>query len=121
VFPVLYSSKKLNLALASAKLNPSIATYNLPLSVEAYDQLLELQEIMHGFTSAASDDIWTYICGRAEHSSSRAYRQLTGSRQVYPSSSGFGNHAHKRKVFFRHLVHDSLSTKNILRRKNMHI
>jgi hypothetical protein len=118
------SFKKPNMILASAKLNPSlINTFNLPLSVEAFDQFLEVQEILHSFIPGDADNNWSYIWGRAEYSSRKAYRHLSGSSQVHPSFLWIWKSCcqHKHKVFFWLLAYDRLSTRKILRRKNMHL
>jgi len=52
---------------------------------------------------------------------SKAYKQLAGSRWVHPTFKWISSSSceHKHKVFFWLLAHDRLSTRNILRRKNM--
>ena len=67
------------------------------------------------------EDSWSYIWGRNDFSSRRAYKQLADSRQVHPTFRWLWKSScqHNHKVFFWLLIQDRLSTRNILRRKNM--
>lgn len=73
--------------------------------------------------NADDPDIWVYIWGSNSFSSKKAYCALKGTtdahqiyRWIWKSSC-----QHKHKVFFWLLVQDRLSSRNILRRKNMHL
>lgn len=54
-------------------------------------------------------------------SSHKAYVQLIGTRQVHPAYSWLWKSCcqNKRKVFFRLLMKDRISTRNLLKRKHM--
>jgi hypothetical protein len=122
-FPELYSfSKKPNMTLAEAKLSQSlINSFNLPLSVEAYEQFLQLQEMVLNFTQTETEDTWSYIWRCNDFSSKKAYMQLAGSRQVHSIFRWLWKSScqHNHKVFFWLLIQDRLSTRNILKRKHM--
>jgi hypothetical protein len=63
VFPELYSfAKKPNLTLEAAKSSQSlIQDFHLPLSTEAYQQFLQLEEIVNNIQPTRSNDTWSYI------------------------------------------------------------
>lgn len=66
-------------------------------------------------------NIWTHIWNSGIYSSQKAYAHLIGTRQVHPAFSWLWKSCsqNKRKVFFWLLMWDRLSTRNLLRRKNM--
>lgn len=100
-----------------------IQTFHLPLSIEAYQQFIQLEQIVNAFQPSELDDSWSYIWGRQEFSCAKAYKQLSGSAWVHPAFRWIWKSScqHKHKVFFWLLAQDRLSTRNILRRKNMHL
>ena len=97
--------------------------FNLPVSVEAYNQMQELQFELSTLVLDDMNDSWTYIWGSSQFLSSKAYRILTGHTQVDPifkwlwKTSCQGKH----KVFFWLVLKDRLSTRNMIRRRGMHI
>jgi hypothetical protein len=94
---------------------------HLPISQEAYSQLLQLAAMLENVAGREEADIWTYIWGSPWFSSSKTYTHLIGHREVHPAFRWLWKSApqKKHKVFFWLLLHDRLSTRNILRRKNM--
>lgn len=80
---------------------------------------LELSTIMLD----TSKDSWVYIWGSAQYSSSKAYRLLTGHTQVDPIFKRLWKTScqSKHKVFFWLVLVDRLSTRNMLRRRRMHL
>jgi hypothetical protein len=122
-FPELYSfTKKPYMSLAEAKISQSlIGTFHLPLSVEAYEQFLQLQDLILQCNQTEEEDTWSYIWGTAEFSSKRAYKKLSGSSQAHPTFRWLWKSScqHTHKVFFWLLIQDRLSTRNILKRKHM--
>lgn len=122
-FPELYSfTKKPYTSLAEAKISQSlIGTFHLPLSVEAYEQFLQLQDLILQCNQTEEEDTWSYIWGSADFSSKRAYKQLSRSSQAHPTFRWLWKSScqHNHKVFFWLLIQDRLSTRNILKRKHM--
>jgi hypothetical protein len=97
--------------------------FHLPLSVEAYHQLQELQTEISDLVIVADDDKWTFILGSSHFSSSKAYKVLTGHSQVDPIFKWLWKTScqSKHKVFFWLVLRDRLSTRNMLRRRRMHL
>lgn len=67
-------------------------------------------------------DVWRFTWG-PNFSSSQAYKQLVGHQQVHNVYEWLWSCLcqPKYKVFFWLLIKDTLSTRNILKRKNMHL
>lgn len=96
--------------------------FSLPLSQEAADQLSFIEDyIQDSDLDENRNDIWSYSWGSTKYSSKKAYAKLQGHIQASPlfswlwGSSCLG----KQKFFFWLLLRDRLSTRNLLRRKNM--
>jgi hypothetical protein len=96
---------------------------HLPLSEEAYDQFNELDIILQSLQLIGEKDSWSYIWGNDKYSSRKAYKHLLGSQQVQPDYGWIWKYAcqMKHKVFFWLLVHDRLNTRDMLRKKHMHL
>jgi hypothetical protein len=124
-FPELHSfAKKPNISLVQARTQMDLASlFNLPLSVQAFDQWALLECVIQNLPETEDCDVWSYIWGSNSYSSSKAYKHLMGTCNVHPVFKWIWKSCckHKHKVFFWLLVQDRLSTRNILRRKNMHL
>jgi hypothetical protein len=122
-FPELFFfAKRTHITIQQAKTTQDISSlFNLSVSVEAYDQLLQLAQLLEVIHLSDQDDIWVYIWGSPYFSAAKAYKQLIGSRPIHPSFKWLWKSAlqHKHKVFFWLLLQDRLSTRGILHRKNM--
>jgi hypothetical protein len=124
-FPELHSYWK-NKLISLSKAHGAAALhdlFNLPVSVEAYTQLQDLQFEFSTLVLTEENDNWTYIWGSTQFSSSRAYKALTGHSQVEPIFKGLGKTScqGKHKIFFWLVLRDRLSTRNMIRRRGMHI
>ena len=66
-------------------------------------------------------DVWSYIWGSPFFSTSKAYAHLTGHMPTHPLFRWLWNSScqNKHRVFFWLLLHNRLSTREILRRRNM--
>jgi hypothetical protein len=121
-FPELMSfAKNKNITIFKAKEALSLnELFNLPLSEEAFNQLLELAQILEDLPSLDQDDIWTYDWATPFYIPMKAYVCLIGSRTVHPAFHWLWKSStqKKHKVFFWLLLKDRVSTRNILRRKN---
>jgi len=95
---------------------------HLPISEEAFEQMQQLLQILESLTITEDKDIWRYLWGE-NFSPSRAYRALMGHHQVHNAFRWLWECLcqPKHKVFFWLLIQDRLSTRNILKRKNMHL
>jgi hypothetical protein len=98
--------------------------FKLPLSTQAAIQLEELLQTIDNFHWDDNiNDRWTYSWGNSKYSSKKAYKLFSGTvpdSPLFPwlwSSSNLGKH----KFFFWLLLRDRLSTRNLLRRKNMQL
>jgi len=93
---------------------------NLPLSEIAFNQLQALHQERDFFNLNENNDKWKYQWGQ-HFSSSRAYKFIKGQSHHHQSIQWIWNCfcQPKHKVFFWLLLQDRLSTRNILRRKNM--
>jgi hypothetical protein len=70
-----------------------------------------------------ANDSWSFSWGTADYSNKRAYNNLIGDEPASPLFTwlwGSGNLG-KHKFFLWLLLHDRLNTRNLLRRKNMHL
>jgi hypothetical protein len=94
---------------------------HLPLSNIAYQQLLVVANCLSGLPVSTENDVWTYIWGSPFFSSSKVYIHLTGHRIIHPAFKWLWKSAcqNKHKVFFWLLLKDRLSTRELLRRRNM--
>jgi len=123
VFPELYSfTKNPNMSLQTAKLSLSlIQTFHLPLSIEAHHQFIQLEQAVNNFNPQILMTVGP-IFGEGRNSIVSQHKQLSGSAGVHPVFRWIWKSScqHKHKVFFWLLAQDRLSTRNILRRKNMH-
>lgn len=100
-------------------------TLQLPLSQEAYIQLQNVQQSLNAVTLADENDSWLYSWTSSSSSTSttRVYRSLIGHQDTHIVFKWLwkNNCQPKHKVFGWLLLRDRLSTRNILRRKNMQL
>jgi hypothetical protein len=117
-------AKKPNISLKmAAAASEASSLFNLPLSEEAFKQFQILHNIIESQQMSDAADSWHYIWGNSSFSSKKAYKQLLGSCQVSPVFKWIWKCScqSKHKVFFWLLAQDRLSSRNIPRRKNMHL
>jgi hypothetical protein len=95
----------------------------LPMLEEAFSEFCKLDIFIQSFQSTDVADSWTYIWGSNSFSSKRAYNHLIGSHPVHPAIKWLWTLSCqlKHKVFFWLLLHNRLSTRGLLRRKNMYL
>jgi hypothetical protein len=96
--------------------------FNLPLSQVAFDQVINIQQIMDSTVlSEPSNDVWTYSGGATKFKSAVAYRKMLVHNDVDQAFRWVWKSfcQPKHKVFYWLLLKDRLSTRNILRRKHM--
>jgi len=93
----------------------------LPLSSQAFHHLQTVQSFKDHFPLTVLEDKWTIQLGVS--SVSRTYNFLIGHRQTPQIYKGIWDcfSQPRHKVFFWLPLKDRLSTRNILRRKNMHL
>jgi hypothetical protein len=122
-FPELFSfAKKKKLVFAEAKVQVQLhSLFHLPLSQQAHAQLLQLQEILDDLDISDEPDKWLYIWNSNSFSVRKAYKHLSGQRTLHPAFAWLWNCScqPKHKVFFWVLTMDRLSTRELLKRKNM--
>jgi hypothetical protein len=82
-----------------------------------------LQALLENIELTSRPDTWAYIWGNSNFSSAKAYKKLIGHRQVHPAFHWIWRSKcqMKHKIFFWLLLMDRIPTKDILRRRNMHL
>lgn len=92
----------------------------MPLSAEAFFRFQQLVNTFQALQLQPVLDNWSYIWD-SSYSSDKAYRQLIGHHQIHRCYFWLWHSAcqNKRKFFFWLLLKDRLSTRQLLRRKNM--
>lgn len=96
--------------------------FHLPLSQQAHTQMLQLQEEMDAIQlSEEVSNSWVCIWGSSSFSVRKAYAHLSGHLLLHPVYKWLWKCScqNKHKVFFWLLIKDRLSTKELLKRKNM--
>ena len=123
-YPQLFSfaknaSPSLHLVMNAGELEDFL---HLPLSPLAVTQLLQVAEDFLTLPASDEKDTWTYIWGSSFFSTSRAYKHLTGHMPIHPFFRKIWKSCqNKHKFFFWLLLRNRLSTREILRRRNMHM
>jgi hypothetical protein len=97
--------------------------FNLPLSEVTFGQVQNLQQMIETVTLQNENDIWAYNGGSVKFSTPKIYRQLIGHEHIDPVFKWIWKifNQPKHKVFAWLLLKDMLSTRNILKRKNMQL
>lgn len=124
-FPELYSfAKRKNWSVMSEKaVEDLVQLFHLPLSSEAFMQLPVILDALEHNAITQDPNTWTYIWGSHLFTPLKAYKHLTGNMHIHPCYTWLWKSAaqHKHKVFFWLLIKDRLSTRNLLRRRNMEL
>jgi len=94
----------------------------LPISETAFQQLQQLTSRIDNLEQTQEQDQWNYKWGN-NFSATKAYSDLMGHQQIHEVHRWLWKSfcQPKHKVFFWLLIKDRLSTRNILKRKNMHL
>jgi len=125
LYPELYSFGRNDLVTLSVAVNtPTLhSLFHLPLSREAFAQLNLLTSVLQGLQLHHSNATWSYIWGSSSFSSHRAYKYLIGYRQIHLAFKWLWRSScqNKRNFFFWLVLKDRLSTRALLRRRNMHL
>ena len=100
---------------------PLHSLFHLPLSQQAHAQMLMLQELLNETNTNGDSDKWVYIWNSNKFSIKKTYRHLSGHQVVHPVFKWLWacSCQSKHKVFFWLLLKDRISTRELLRRKNM--
>jgi hypothetical protein len=95
--------------------------FHLPLSAEAFTQFQTLQTALQTLHLSDSHDSWTYSWGNAGFSSRKVYKHLVGHHDIHSSYKWLwmSSCQNKRKLFFWLILSDRLSTRVLLRRRQM--
>lgn len=106
-FPELFSfAKDQHISIQSfsslSVLDATDELFHLPLSSQAYAQFQQLRSILANVTLHAGNDVWSYIWNSSMFASSKAYRNLIGTRQVHAGFKWLWNSScqPKTKFFF---------------------
>ena len=97
--------------------------FQLPLSQTAYLHMQNIEQMIDSLTLNDEDDKWTYSQGSGVFASTKVYKILVGHSEIRPSYKWLwkSNCQPKHNIFFWLLIKDRLSTRNILKRRNMHL
>ena len=124
-FPELCSfAKDINTSVHSVFNSEDITDlFHLPLSSHAFSQYQQLVSILQDVTVQMGNDTWTYIWGSSIFTSSKAYLHLTGTRNVHLAYKWLWKSycQPRRNFFFWLLLKDRVSTRALLRRKNIEL
>lgn len=124
-FPELFSFVKTkNTILIRAKqMDSLLELFHLPLSQQAFFQFEQLQLDLQQLEITDMPDSWTCIWSSGKFSVSKAYKHLSGHSTVHPGFKWIWNSncQNKHKVFAWLIMKDRLSTRELLRRKNMEL
>lgn len=121
--PELYSFAKNKMISVQKALSFDALTdlFQLPLSQIAFGQLQELQQTAQNTVLSLDNDKWMYSWGSSNFTAKKVYKRLAGHQGTHPAFSWIWKSKcqPKHKVFFWLLISDRLSTRNILRRRQM--
>jgi len=99
-----------------------IDCFRIPMSRQAYNELLELEQVLASmpYTASEEKDSWSFIWGQQRYSSSKYYRYQFRSIQPHKALIWIWKTkcVPKIKFFTWLLLNDRLNTKNMLRRRN---
>jgi hypothetical protein len=122
-FPKLFSFAK------NQSISISVATstqhfhelFHLPLSPEAFARFQTLSTSVQNLSLQATPDQWSYIWGSVLFSSSMTYKKLIGHRHIHAAFKWIWKSSCqiKKKFFFWLILQDRLSTRALLRKRNM--
>lgn len=120
----LLQKKNKSISVGKAKDQAQISQlFHLPLSDLAHSQMVNLTSTLDSMQLTDDYDSWGYVWGSNIFAATKAYKKLIGHHPVHPVFSCLWKTfcQPKFKVLFWLLLKDRLSTRNIIRRKNMHL
>ena len=124
-YPELFSfAKSKTTSLVQAKNCTNLLDlFHLPLSQQAFTQLSLIQGELQQLTLNLEPDTWSCIWSSGKFSVAKAYKHLSGQGTVHPGFNWMWNSScqNKHKVFCWLILKDRLSTRELLRRKNMEL
>jgi hypothetical protein len=125
-YPRLYSfAKDQSISVKQIMCTADISEiFTLPLSKQAMEELVSLQlDIQQVNYDEGSSDLWTFIWGNGQYTSSRFYKLAFKHLQVPWSFQWiWKSKCTPRLRFFAWLIlMDRLNTRDMLRRKNFHV
>jgi hypothetical protein len=124
-YPELFSFAKNGFVTFKAAIsrNNLLQNFNLPLSDEAYHQFIVFQQSITGRLAIEGYDQWKYSWGNLIYSTSKANKHIKGGNLAHPVYLWIWRCKcqMKHKVFFWLLLKDRLSTRDLLRRKDMNL
>lgn len=100
---------------------PLHGLFHLPLSQQAHAQLTSLQGELNEIVLDSTADSWSYIWNSGLFSVRKTYKHLSRHCQLHPTYKWTWRSScqNKHKVFFWLLLKDRISTRELLKRKNM--
>jgi hypothetical protein len=124
-YPQLFSYAKNKLISANVAASTPLLQdlFSLPLSNEAYLQFQQISSTLQSLPLGPSNDVWSFLWGSSLCQSRKVYKFLIGHRQVHAAYKWLWRSScqNKRKFFFWLVLKDRLSTRGLLRRRNMHL
>jgi hypothetical protein len=97
--------------------------FNLSLSIQEHQQFSDIQNIMDNLQVVDGSDLWLYTWGSALFSTSKTYKSLIGHKDIHPIYKWLWKSKclMKHKVLFWLLLKYRISTKDLIRRKDMEL
>jgi hypothetical protein len=124
-YPKLFSYAKNRVISVSATASVPLVQdlFHLPLSNEAYLQFQQLSVTLQSLHLDLGKDDWHFTWGSSSFHSKRIYKFLIGHRAIHPAYKWLWQSCcqNKRKFFFWLILKDRLSTRGLLKRRNMHL
>jgi len=125
-FPQAYSfARNKSITLQAAQASEQLTNiFSLPLSQQAFQQMQSIQQILNERGSQDQNkDEWHYFDTHSKFKAAKAYKKLLGQQVIDPAHRWLWKSycQPKHKVFFWLLLKDRLSTRNLLRRKQMEL
>lgn len=109
--------------MAHSQLGQLDQLFHLPWSDQAFSQLQSMMSYLESLNLDNDCDLWRHVWDSNIFSASKAYKSFIWDPQVHHVFRWLWRTycQPKYKVFFWLLLKDRLSTRNILRRKSMHL
>jgi len=124
-FPELFSfvKSKTTILAAGKECENLLDLFHLPLSQQAFHQLTILDSDLQQLAVNENSDQWTCIWNSKSFSVAKAYKHLSRHNIIPPSFRWLWHSSiqNKHKVFFWLILKDRLSTRELLKRKNMEL
>jgi hypothetical protein len=118
-----YAKSKTTILADARNMENILELFHLPFSQQAFEQFNQLQQELEFLNLNNNDDSWTCMWDSGKFTVAKVYKHLSGHRTIHPSFSWIWKCScqNKHKVFAWLILKDRLSTRELLKRKNMEL